>query len=99
MATDPTFDRSICPLCFSLYPEDLARADWPVCPDCDSEAKAVQVVPLRGFLAETPLEALVDLRGRWAAATGFREAYHAAKLQRIDDAIALKRRLDGAPPA
>ena len=59
----------------------------------------VVVLPLDQFLAETSDETLIELRGKWAAATGFLESYKMAKLKRIDDVIVLKRALANGPDA
>jgi hypothetical protein len=83
-------EQAICPLCYNLYPETLAHKKYPFCPDCGSEAIDVEVVPLRRYLAETSTASLIQWRDSWAAITGFRENYKAAKLERIERAMLLK---------
>jgi hypothetical protein len=87
-------NQSICPICFDVYPASSAAQDPALCPDCGSEAIDIELVPLGTFLAETSTQKLTELRERWIAATGFLESYKAAKLQRIDAVLALRRSLD-----
>jgi hypothetical protein len=93
MKKTDALDRSICPLCFRLYPSSLARSEWPMCADCSSEAIDMDVIPLRRYLADNSLRELTELRDSWAASDEFLPAYKAEKLKRISYVLELKRRL------
>jgi hypothetical protein len=86
-----TNDRTLCPICFTIFPPRTLPADYPTCPHCESEAISVDTVPLETFLDETPLEKLEKLQRDWDAATGFYEAYKKEKAAKIAAVIRLKR--------
>ena len=85
--------RTVCPVCFTIFPKGKIHADYPTCPHCDSEAIGVDVVPLDEFLAQTPLEELQRIASEWDAATGFYEAYKREKATKI--AALIKRKSTG----
>ena len=84
-------DRHICPVCFALYRSSSVGDDWPMCPDCESEAISVEVEPLADFLARHSPAELQQIADEWHAATGYRESYKQTKLQRIEQVLELKR--------
>ena len=84
-------DQHICPVCFALYPSSSVGDDWPMCPDCESEAISVEVEPIADFLARHSPAELQQIADEWDAATDSRESYKQTKQKRIARAIELKR--------
>jgi hypothetical protein len=85
-----TDEKSICPLCFNIWPIEYARKGYGECPDCGSEAIGVDLVPLNQFLKDETLESLRALLAKWDKATGFYESYKQAKRKRIEAVIRMK---------
>lgn len=54
----------------------------------------IDVIPIRTYLTETPLQRLLEIREKWEAVEGFRPSYKAEKLQRILQIVEFKRELD-----
>lgn len=86
-------ESMICPVCFRRYSAMTIPKEYPLCPDCDSEAIGVEVVPLGDFLNETSLAQLEEISADWSASQEFLPDYKQTKQRRIDDLIARKRKL------
>jgi len=75
--------RTICPLCFEQYGAGEIVADYPMCPDCSSEAMDIEVEGFADFMAEKTYAELNDVLQRWESTDGFLPAYKDAKAARI----------------
>lgn len=75
--------QTICPVCFEQYRRGEIVAEYPMRPDCSSEAMDIEVEPLDAFLASKTYAELDDVLQRWERAEGFLPAYKDAKTARI----------------
>jgi hypothetical protein len=74
---------TICSLCFERYGPGEIAADYPMCPDCSSEAMEIEVENFASFMASKTYADLEDALQRWQQVEGFRPAYKEAKASRI----------------
>lgn len=75
--------RTICPLCFEQYEAGEIIAEYPMCPDCSSEAMDIEVEGLADFIASKTYADLDGVLRRWEQVEGFLPAYKEAKASRI----------------
>jgi len=89
-----TDEKSICPVCFTIWPIEQARKGYGTCPDCDSEAIGIELVPLDQFLKDETVESLRELLAKWEKAEGFYESYKQAKSKRIEAVIKMREAIE-----
>lgn len=77
----------VCEICFHTYPSSSVNPEWPTCPDCESEALSINLIPLRTYLESSDRQALEDIKTKIMSNTNLYEHYRKAVADRIEGLI------------
>lgn len=82
---------TICPGCFAHYAPGTISAEYPICPECSSEATEVELIPHADFMDRLSLADLEQIKERWSRREDLLPNYKQAVLKRVEEIIREKR--------
>lgn len=88
---------TICPGCFARYAPNTIRADYPICPDCNSEAKEIELMSHGDFMSRISPADLEQMRERWSQREDLLPMYKQDVLNRIDELVLERSLIDAQP--